>query len=180
MMFQQDLEAEVETEQDVVAIQVDTHHVAAVAITLGAEAVEAYETNVSNKANLVVEVDSHTWTETKIELSANILDACQANATIYKHVDILGVPSGVTHVGIYRKNLGIHILTIRTILQVASALLIAEGNTSSPLAVEVPTNFRNELVSGLGICATILHTCHTNRTTKVALGVNTNSHCDCN
>ena len=180
MMFQQDLEAEVETEQDVVAVQVNTHHVAAVAITLGAEAIETNETNVSNKADLVVEVNSYTWTETKVELCADVLVAGQADATINKHVDILGVPSGVTHVGVNGKNLGIHILTIRTILQIASALLIAEGNTSSPLVVEVPTNFRNELVSGLGICTTILHTCHTNRTTKVALGVNTNSHCDCN
>ena len=79
-------EVEVETEGNVIAIEVDTNGVATVAIALWTEALETNEADMSHEADILAKVHSQAWAQTNLELSAQILIAAKTHSAINENV----------------------------------------------------------------------------------------------
>ncbi len=169
------LEVVVETEGQVVAIEVETEGVCSLSsIYVKLVILVTEETEVSNEAELVVEVNSntglYTYTE-RIALQTISISMSIVNSTVNEYVNLVELNESVTSIGSNLENLVLNLYTVNLGL----VLTVTESDTYCPVLVEIVTNLRKDLDGSLAI--TIVRAgLETNTATNVNLSVCSHSH----
>ena len=173
------LEVVVDTETQVATIQVEAEGVSSVsAINIILNILITQEANVSNEAQLLVEVYSNTRLQTYSEgvsLQVVNLGVNVVNTTINEQIHLVELSEGVTSVGSNLEDVSLYANLLTIILLSVLGMTITQSDTNSPVLVEVVTDLRHNLHDSC-LVVTLLVILEAKATTEINLSV----HCGSN
>ena len=107
------------------------------------------------EAYLLVQVEGNTRSDTKTISVTNTVNVSITQTQVREYVEVLAVNEGITNVGVDLSAACTSYLDV-ALQNLKVALGPTECDTDCPVAVDVVTYFREELVGSLVVCVTYL------------------------